>query len=46
MTNPARPECDTCGKVMCLDCARSQLDDEDSVFVSVDLLQRLRDGIL
>ena len=30
--------------VMCLDCALSQL--EDSVSVSVDLLRRLRDGIL
>ena len=32
--------------VMCLDCALSQLEDDDSVSVSVDLLRRLRDGIL
>ena len=32
--------------VMCLDCTLSQLDDDDSVSVSVDLLRRLRDGIL
>ena len=31
--------------VMCLDCALSQLEDDDSVSVSVDLLRRLRDGI-
>ena len=32
--------------VMCLDCALSQLEDDDSVSVSVDLLRRLRDGTL
>ena len=32
--------------VLCLDCAVSQLTDDDSVSVSVDLLRRLRDGIL
>ena len=32
--------------VMCLDCALSQLEGNDSVSVSVDLLRRLRDGIL
>ena len=32
--------------VLCLDCALSQLEDDDSVSVSVDLLRRLRDGIL
>ena len=31
--------------VMCLDCTLSQLED-DSVSVSVDLLRRMRDGIL
>ena len=30
--------------VLCLDCTLSQLEDDDSV--SVDLLRRLRDGIL
>ena len=32
--------------VMCLDCALSQLEDDDTVSVSVDLLRRLRDRIL
>ena len=32
--------------VLCLDCTVSQLTDDDSVSVSVDLLRRLRDGIL
>ena len=32
--------------IMCLDCALSQLEDDDSVSVSVDLLRRLGDGIL
>ena len=32
--------------IMCLDCALSQLEDDDSVRVSVALLRRLRDGIL
>ena len=32
--------------VMCLDCTLSQLEDDDSVSVSVDLLRRLRDGVL
>ena len=32
--------------VMCLDCALSQLEGNDSVSVSVALLRRLRDGIL
>ena len=32
--------------VVCLDCALSQLEDDDSVRVSVALLQRLRDGTL
>ena len=32
--------------VVCLDCALSQLEDDDTVSVSVDLLRRLRDGIL
>ena len=31
---------------LCLDCALSQLEDDDSVSVSVDLLRRLRDGTL
>ena len=32
--------------VLCLDCGLSQLEDDDSVSVSVDLLRRMRDGIL
>ena len=32
--------------VMCLDCTLSQLEDDDSASVSVDLLWRMRDGIL
>ena len=32
--------------VVCLDCALSQLEDEDSVSVQMDLLLRLRDGVL
>ena len=32
--------------VMCLDCTLSQMEDDDSVSVSVDLLRRMRDGIL
>ena len=32
--------------VLCLDCALSQLEDDDSVSVSVDLLQRMKDGTL
>ena len=32
--------------VLCLDCTLSQLEDDDSVSVSVDLLRRMRDGIL
>ena len=32
--------------IMCLDCALSQLEDDDSVSVSVDMLRRPRDGIL
>ena len=32
--------------VLCLDCTLSQLEDDDSVSVSVDLIRRLRDGIL
>ena len=32
--------------VLCLDCTLSQLPDDDSVSVSVDLLRRLRDGEL
>ena len=32
--------------VVCLDCALSQLEDDDSARVSVALLRRLRDGIL
>ena len=32
--------------VLCLDCALSQLEDDDSVSVSVNLLRRLRDGAL
>ena len=32
--------------VLCLDCALSQLEDDDSVSVSVNLLRRLRDGTL
>ena len=32
--------------VMCLDCALSQLEDDDSVTVSVGLLRRMRGGIL
>ena len=32
--------------VLCLDCTLAQLEDDDSVSVSVDLLRRLRDGIL
>ena len=31
--------------VLCLDCTLSQLEDDDSVSVSVDLLRRMRDGI-
>ena len=44
MTNPARPECDTCGKVMSVN--QVVVKHVASVFVSVDLLQQLRDGIL
>ena len=29
-----------------LDCALSQLEDDDSVSVSVDLLRRLRNGVI
>jgi hypothetical protein len=32
--------------VFCLDCTLSQLEDDDSVSASVDLLRRMRDGIL
>ena len=32
--------------VLCIDHALSQMEDDDSVSVSVDLLRRLRDGIL
>ena len=32
--------------VLCLDCTLSQLADDDSVSVSVDLLRRMRDGVL
>ena len=32
--------------IFCLDCAVSQLTDDDSVSISVDLLRRLKDGIL
>ena len=32
--------------VLCLDCTLSQLEDDDSVSVSVDLLRRLRDGLV
>ena len=32
--------------ILCLDYTLSQLEDDDSVSVSVDLLWRLRDGIL
>ena len=32
--------------VLCLDCTLSQLEDDDSVSVSVYLLRRMRDGIL
>ena len=32
--------------VLCLDCTLSRLPDDDSVSVSVDLLRRMRDGIL
>ena len=32
--------------VMCLDCTLSQMEDDESVSVSVDLLRRMRDGIL
>ena len=32
--------------VLCLDCTLAELDDDDSVSVSVALLRRLRDGIL
>ena len=32
--------------VLCLDCTLSQLEDDDSGSVSVDLLWRMRDGIL
>ena len=32
--------------VLCLDCTLSQLEDDDSVSVSVDLLRRLRDGVV
>ena len=31
---------------LCLDCALSQLEDDDSVSVSVGLLRRMRDGTL
>ena len=32
--------------VMGLDCTLFQLEDDDSVSISVDLLRRMRDGIL
>ena len=32
--------------VLCLDCALYQLEDDDRVSVSVDLLRRLRDGVV
>ena len=32
--------------VLCLDCAPYQLEDDDSVSVSVDLLRGLRDGVV
>ena len=32
--------------VLCLDCPLADLDDDDSVSVSVNLLRRLRDGVL
>ena len=32
--------------VLCLECTLSQLADDDSVSVSVDLLRRMRDGVL
>ena len=32
--------------VLCLGCALSQLEDDDSVSVSVDLLRRLRNGVI
>ena len=32
--------------VLCLDCALSQLEDDDSVNISADLLRRLGDGVL
>ena len=32
--------------VLCLDCALSQLEDDDRVSVSVDLLRRLRNGVV
>ena len=32
--------------VLCLDCALSQLEDDDTVSVSVDLFRRLRDGVV
>ena len=32
--------------VLCLDCTLSQMEDDDSVSVSVDLLWRLRDGVV
>ena len=32
--------------VLCLDCALYQLEDDDSVSLSVDLLRRLRDGVV
>ena len=63
MTQPFRPQCDTCGKVMsrnqavmktlppvlyvaCVDCALDHLEEDDAVTVSVDLLRRIRDGVL
>ena len=32
--------------VLCLDCTLSELEDDDSVSVSVDLLRRLRNGVI
>ena len=32
--------------VLCLDCALSQMEDDETVSVTVGLLRRLRDGIL
>ena len=32
--------------ILYLDCALSQLEDDDSVSVSVDLLRRLRNGVI